>query len=88
MYLPANEEKLLEERHRQKLLEKETTSPGPAGRDSRFDDFNEDDFDYEAMMEDDGFEERIPGVNVDAEEDDFMAEDPDNDQDVKGFAER
>jgi len=82
----ANEEKLLEERHRQKLLEKETTSPGPAGRDSRFDDFNEDDFDYDAMMEDDGFEERIPGVNVDAEEDDFMAEDPDNDQEnFSGF---
>lgn len=67
----ANQEKLLEERHRQRELEKQTTAVDTGPRDSRFDDFDEDGFDYDAMMDDDGLEERIPGVNADAEDDEF-----------------
>lgn len=62
----AKQEKLLEERHRQRELERQTTrSPSISNsyRDSRFDDM--DDFDYDAMMDDDGLEEAIPGVNTD-----------------------
>ncbi|KAJ0159007.1 hypothetical protein CTA2_10492 [Colletotrichum tanaceti] len=59
----AKQEKLLEERHRQRELERKTSDPKPGqNRDSRFDDFD-DDFDYDAMMEDDGFEEPIPLSN-------------------------
>ncbi|CCF41540.1 hypothetical protein CH063_11784 [Colletotrichum higginsianum] len=59
----AKQEKLLEERHRQRELERKTSDPEPGqNRDSRFDDFD-DDFDYDAMMEDDGFEEPIPLSN-------------------------
>ncbi|CAK7234812.1 hypothetical protein SEUCBS140593_009071 [Sporothrix eucalyptigena] len=70
----ASEEKLLEERHRKKQAEKKATGGdddafdnGTGVRDSRFDDFDED-FDYDAMMDDDGLEERIPGVNADDDE--------------------
>lgn len=70
----ASQEKLLEERHRQKQAEKKTRNvdgdsdsdtDGMGTRDSRFDDFDEDGFDYDAMMDDEGLEERIPGVNAD-----------------------
>ncbi|KAI1102040.1 hypothetical protein F4804DRAFT_314332 [Jackrogersella minutella] len=76
----AKQEKLLEERHRQRQQDKKTD--GTLGqRDSRFDDFDEDAFDYDAMDYDDGLEERIPGVNADLEEEEFYTEaDPDNDQ--------
>ncbi|CAK7265409.1 hypothetical protein SEPCBS57363_001568 [Sporothrix epigloea] len=65
----ASEEKLLEERHRKKEAEKKATGGGVSQnadcvnglgvRDSRFDDFDEDDFDYDAVMDDDvsGYEE-------------------------------
>ncbi|KAI6356918.1 hypothetical protein MCOR25_007825 [Pyricularia grisea] len=67
----AKQEKLLEERHRQRELERQDDEPDEPGyRDSRFDDI--DDFDYDAMMDDDGFEERIPGVNTDADDFDYM----------------
>ncbi|KAH7040575.1 uncharacterized protein B0I36DRAFT_311022 [Microdochium trichocladiopsis] len=69
----ANEEKLLEERHRQKQQDKQDAGDDAHGggfRDSRFDDFDEDAFDYDNMDYDDGLEERIPGVNADYEEDD------------------
>ncbi|KAL2256133.1 hypothetical protein VTK26DRAFT_2139 [Humicola hyalothermophila] len=74
----ASQEKLLEERHRQREQEKKTSDD----TGSRFDDFDEDSFDYDAMMDDDGLEERIPGVNVDYEEEEDLdaAMDPDNDQ--------
>ncbi|KAL7783847.1 hypothetical protein V8C37DRAFT_396733 [Trichoderma ceciliae] len=62
----AKQEKLLEERHRQRELDKKAAQGEP--RDSRFDDFDEDAFDYDAMMDDDGLEEKIPGVNADYEE--------------------
>lgn len=92
----ARAEKLLEERHRQRELERRATE-GPNARDSRFDDFDEDSFDYDAAMDDDGLEEAIPGVNADYEDttpfeeevpvigvEDIIEEaedDPDNDQD-------
>lgn len=91
----AEEERLLEERHRQRQLEKGPEETG-GNRDSRFDDFDEDAFDYDALDYDDDLEERIPGVNADLEDDydgfevpeddleDFAGEemtaDPDNDQ--------
>ncbi|KAI1179511.1 hypothetical protein F4777DRAFT_433996 [Nemania sp. FL0916] len=79
----AEQEKLLEERHRQRQQDKLSSGPG-GRRDSRFDEFDEDGFDYDAMDYDDDLEERIPGVNADLDdyEDDFeAANDPDNDQD-------
>lgn len=61
----AAQEKLLEEKHRQKAAQdarkKVTSSPS----DGNEDDGDESDFDY---MDDDGLEERIPGVNTDADE--------------------
>lgn len=71
----ARAEKLLEERHRQKEMERKANGE-PANRDSRFDDFDEDAFDYDAAMDDDGLEEAIPGVNADYEDDYFEEEDP------------
>ncbi|KAK1994266.1 hypothetical protein LX36DRAFT_214391 [Colletotrichum falcatum] len=73
----AKQERLLEERHRQRELERKTSNPEPSqNRDSRFDDFD-DDFDYDAMMEDDGFEEPIPMSND--FEDDYYAYEEDFD---------
>lgn len=63
----ARAEKLLEERHRQKELERKATDP-PS--DPRFDDFDDDGFDYDAAMADDGFEEDIPMIG----DDDMMNE--------------
>ncbi|PTB71589.1 hypothetical protein M440DRAFT_1343857 [Trichoderma longibrachiatum ATCC 18648] len=65
----AKQEKLLEERHRQRELDKKAAEGEP--RDSRFDEFDEDSFDYDAMMDDDGLEERIPGINADYEEEEI-----------------
>ncbi|KAI8625503.1 hypothetical protein F5Y19DRAFT_267054 [Xylariaceae sp. FL1651] len=77
----AKQEKLLEERHRQRQQDK-MPDESTGRRDSRFDEFDEDAFDYDAMDYDDDFEERIPGVNADLEdEEDFgVVDDPDNDQ--------
>ncbi|ATY62058.1 hypothetical protein A9K55_008408 [Cordyceps militaris] len=89
----AKQEKIMEDRHRQRQLEKGEPESDER-RDSRFDEFDEDAFDYDAMMDDDGLEERIPGVNADFDdEDDYLhetpyvqkdqfdtQEDPDNDQ--------
>lgn len=71
----ARAEKLLEERHRQKELERKA-NPSSSNRDSRFDDFDEDSFDYDAAMDDDGLEEAIPGVNADYDDDYFDEETP------------
>ncbi|RYP51495.1 hypothetical protein DL768_003179 [Monosporascus sp. mg162] len=81
----ANQEKLLEERHRQRQQDKRVDEHEDyAPRDSRFDDFDEDAFDYDAMDDyDDGLEERIPGVNADFDDNDEdfgTTDDPDNDQ--------
>ncbi|KAM7213497.1 hypothetical protein V8F06_011110 [Rhypophila decipiens] len=84
----ASQEKILEERHRQREQEKKTSDEAVGPRDSRYDEFD-DDFDYDAMMDDDGLEERIPGVNADYEDEyeDYGGEqDPDDDQEnFSGF---
>ena len=85
----AKQEKLLEERHRQRELEKKTTDVVvDHQRDSRFDDFDDDGFDYDAMMEDDGLEERIPGVNADAEDDEPYEEEPYGEQYEEKYEEK
>lgn len=89
----ANEEKVLEERHRQREAEKreaEAANPHNSGYDEY-----DDEFDYDAMMDDDGLEERIPGVNADYEEEEeeeeegggyYMEGNPDPDNDQENFA--
>ena len=60
----ATQEKLLEEKHRQKAAQdaaKATSSP----LEDHDNDEDESDFDY---IDDDGFEEGIPGVNTDADD--------------------
>ncbi|KAI1210773.1 uncharacterized protein F4807DRAFT_58302 [Annulohypoxylon truncatum] len=82
----AKQEKLLEERHRQRQQDKKADETLDQ-RDSRFDDFDEDAFDYDAMDYDDGLEERIPGVNADyEEEEEFCGVDDDPDNDQENFA--
>ncbi|KAI8955919.1 hypothetical protein F4801DRAFT_182071 [Xylaria longipes] len=79
----AEQEKILEERHRQRQQDKLSGLPSDR-RDSRFDEFDEDAFDYDMMDYGDDLEERIPGVNADLDDygEDFdAANDPDNDQD-------
>ncbi|KAK7747572.1 hypothetical protein SLS62_009071 [Diatrype stigma] len=78
----AKQEKLLEERHRQRQQDKQVDEEDDYfQRDSRYDDFDDEGFDYDAMDYDDGLEEKIPGVNADYEEEEFeVADDPDNDQ--------
>lgn len=59
------QEKLLEEKHK----EKEAARREKAQQErSSFSDYDDDDFDYDAMEDDGGFEERIPGINADAED--------------------
>jgi hypothetical protein len=70
----ASQEKLLEDRHREKALRKQSETPQPDI--GVFDE--EEDYDYENMMDDDGLEERIPGVNADLDDDD------DDDDDMFG----
>lgn len=65
----AEQERLLEERHRQKALERKAETP--EGDEDPYD----DDYDYDNMDDDDGLEERIPGVNADAEEEDIYGDD-------------
>jgi hypothetical protein len=83
----ANEEKILEERHRQREAEKrEAEAANP--RNSGYDDYD-DEFDYDAMMDDDGLEERIPGVNADFDDEEdqyYVEEDADPDDDQENFA--
>lgn len=60
----AEQERLLEDRHRQRALEKENEKA-----EGEFDDFDED-FNYDNIDDDDDLEERIPGVNADYDDDD------------------
>ncbi|OGE48482.1 hypothetical protein PENARI_c028G08485 [Penicillium arizonense] len=57
------QEKLLEEKHKAKEAARKV-------EDGYFDDFDED-FDNDMLDDLDGLEEKIPGVNVDADDDDF-----------------
>ncbi|EED24218.1 conserved hypothetical protein [Talaromyces stipitatus ATCC 10500] len=59
------QERLLEEKHK----EKEAARREKAQQErSSFSDYDDDDFDYDAMEDDGAFEERIPGVNADADD--------------------
>ncbi|PFH62418.1 hypothetical protein XA68_13644 [Ophiocordyceps unilateralis] len=69
----AGQEKLLEERHRQRELEKKSAGVNEP-RNTSDDDYDRDSIDYDAMMDDEGLEERIPGVNADAEEEEEIDE--------------
>lgn len=62
----ATQEKLLEDRHREKAAENKSQVPA---QNDGYDEDDEDNFDYDDM-EDDGLEEKIPGVNADFEEGD------------------
>ncbi|KAJ5504185.1 hypothetical protein N7463_007059 [Penicillium fimorum] len=59
----SSQEKMLEEKHKAKEASRRM-------EDGYFDDFDED-FDDDMMNDLDGLEEKIPGVNADAEDDDF-----------------
>lgn len=64
----SNQERIMEEKHK----EKEAAKKAQAKLD-HVDDSDSDYFDFDGMDDDDGLEEKIPGVNTDAEfdEDDF-----------------
>lgn len=64
----SNQERIMEEKHK----EKEAAKRAQAQLDN-IDDSDYDDFDYDGMDDDSGLEEKIPGVNTDADfdEDDF-----------------
>jgi hypothetical protein len=59
----STQEKMLEEKHKAKEASRKM-------EDGYFDDFDED-FDNDMMDDLDGLEEKIPGVNVDADDDDY-----------------
>ncbi|CEO60109.1 hypothetical protein PMG11_04750 [Penicillium brasilianum] len=61
----STQEKLLEEKHKAKEAQRKL-------EDGYFDDFD-DEFDHDLMDDYDGLEEKIPGVNADADEDDYLA---------------
>ncbi|KAI6713852.1 hypothetical protein JHW43_003609 [Diplocarpon mali] len=63
----AKQERLLEDRHRKKALEKKAEKP--ADEDGQLDDEFETGYDCENIDDGDGLEERIPGVNAELEED-------------------
>ena len=75
----ATQEKLLEEKHRQKAAQKQresTLSNGSMYDEEPFIDFDDDD---------DGLEERIPGVNCDVEEDPVESKMPVLQRDMESF---
>ncbi|CAD6441909.1 677aaf9a-d906-4ac9-abca-dcbebbde0d4b-CDS [Sclerotinia trifoliorum] len=79
----AEQERLLEDRHRQKAMEKKND---PDNNDDQQIYDEDDDFNYDDMMDDDGLEERIPGVNADYDEDDaFEGFDGGYEEDVPGI---
>ena len=69
----ATQERLLEEKHRQKAAQRARISTTSAleTEGGRLDGEDDNDFYDEDTDGDDGIEERIPGVNADAEEDTF-----------------
>lgn len=58
----SSQEKILEEKHKEKEAARKAKV-----QESRLYDSDSEDFDYDAMMDDDGLEEKIPGVNADDE---------------------
>jgi hypothetical protein len=75
----STQEKMLEEKHKAKEASRKM-------EDGYFDDFDED-FDDDMMDDLDGLEEKIPGVNADADDDEFDDfSPPRNINDVKSWA--
>lgn len=69
------QEQLLEEKHRQKAKEKARASAGSAKSAGQYDaDFEAEDFGSEDLLDDDGLEEKIPGVNADYDDDTLAPE--------------
>lgn len=70
----ATQEKLLEERHKEKAITRKLGIPGKARHvgngEENHEDGNdeEDDYMYDDINDDDDIEEKIPGINADAEE--------------------
>lgn len=60
----AEQERLLEDRHRKKELERKSESPEGNGAEEEY----QDDYDYDDMMDDDGLEEPIPMIDNDYDE--------------------
>ncbi|OJD12943.1 hypothetical protein AJ78_06531 [Emergomyces pasteurianus Ep9510] len=58
----ASQERIMEEKHKQKEAAKRAKAQLDRSNDS-----DSEDFDYDAMMDDDGLEEKIPGINTDAD---------------------
>jgi hypothetical protein len=63
----AEQERLLEDRHRKRALEKKAEQD----EDDRLEDEFEGNYDYDNMDDDDGLEERIPGINADLDDEGF-----------------
>lgn len=76
----AEQERLLEDRHRQKALEKKANED----EDGPVEDEFEDDYDYDNMDDDDGLEERIPGVNADLDEEDIYGDEGFEEEPIPG----
>ncbi|OQE43430.1 hypothetical protein PENCOP_c003G03776 [Penicillium coprophilum] len=77
----SSQEKMLEEKHKAKEASRRM-------EDGYFDDFDED-FDDDMMDDLDGLEEKIPGVNADADDDDFddfSVSQNNNDTEAKSWA--
>ncbi|KAJ5089432.1 hypothetical protein N7532_008116 [Penicillium argentinense] len=72
----STQEKLLEEKHKAKEAARKL-------EDGYFDDFDED-FDQDMLDDFDGLEEKIPGVNADADDDDYFRAPPA--PDIKSWA--
>ncbi|KAK2629814.1 hypothetical protein QTJ16_000634 [Diplocarpon rosae] len=62
----AKQERLLEDRHRKKALEKK--SKKPTDEDGQLEDEFETGYNYGTMDDDSGLEERIPGINAELDE--------------------
>lgn len=76
----AEQERLLEDRHRQKALEKKAENEN----DERMEDEFDDEYNYD--MDDDGLEERIPGVNADYDDEEDPYEFEDEGGNLGGFS--
>jgi hypothetical protein len=60
----SSQEKLLEDKHKEKEAAKRAKA-----QQNQVNDTDSEDLDYGGMMDDDGLEERIPGINADSDED-------------------
>lgn len=59
---PAGQEQIMEEKHRQREMERQDSGTNERP-DSRFDEFDDEDFDYDAMLNDDGEDDGFGGFD-------------------------